>query len=307
LPATIEQRRTACDACRDRSPVPFGEENGHKLVRCSGCGLVYVNPQPPASELRHIYRERMERGGEADYYAAYTAARAGHERHARRLLGWLEGIRRPGRLLEIGCGPGFFLACARARGWEVLGVEPAEPFAAYARRTLGIDVVAADLDSADLPRGRFDAAAMLDLLSHLPSPAGALARVRDSLAPGGVLLIQTGNRGEFEGIPAGADWDTPLHLFHFTRRNLCDLLGRAGFEVLCTRSEPKAGMPRAARAVARPWMRRLLAPPYRCARAALRALRALDPRRAARILDRTVYVIARAGPPAPLQSQGGGR
>ncbi|MBN1420772.1 MAG: class I SAM-dependent methyltransferase [Planctomycetes bacterium] len=307
MPKTVEATSLACDCCGARAPAPFGEEHGYRLVRCSACGLIYVDPQPGAADLARIYREQWERGGASSYYSRYTAARRGHEHHARRLLAWLERFRPPGRLLEIGCGAGFFLSCARKRGWDVLGVEPAGPFVAYARETLGIDVLAADLDSAHLPSGQFQAAAMIDLLSHLPSPAHAIARVRELLAPGGFLLIQAGNRGEFKRIPRGADWDTPLHLFHFTRLNLHGLLARSGFEVLWTRSEPKPRLLRAARAVARPWMRRVLAPPYRCARAALGALRALDPRGEARILDRTVYMIARAGPPDPLQTPGGGR
>lgn len=309
---TAIEATTACDLCGGREPLPFGEENGYRLVRCGVCGLVYVDPPPTPPELERLYRKRMLRGGAGDYYAAYMRRRAGHERHAGRLLDRLERFRRPGRLLELGCGAGFLLACARERGWDVAGVEPSPIFARFARERLGLDVVAADLESAVLPRGAFDAVAMIDLLSHLRSPTAALERVRAWLAPGGVLLLQAGNRGEFPGKPRRADWDTPLHLFHFTRSHLRLLLEGAGFEVVWLRSEPKTPAPRALAALAGPPVRRLVGPAYRGARAAWGAIRRLVPEgTASPPIDSTVYVLAaaredRAEAPEPLQSMRGG-
>ena len=37
------------------------------------------------------------------------------------------------KILDIGCGPGFFLQRAKKRGWEVLGIEPSSKAAKYAR------------------------------------------------------------------------------------------------------------------------------------------------------------------------------
>ena len=45
----------------------------------------------------------------------------------------------PGRLLEVGCSFGAFLLAARARGWEVRGVD-LSPFAAKACEEAGLDV-----------------------------------------------------------------------------------------------------------------------------------------------------------------------
>jgi SAM-dependent methyltransferase len=65
------------------------------------------------------------------------------------------------------------------------------------RRTApGVKVVIGDVLSLDLPRDYFDGIFVSNLLEHLPDPdavAGFLARMRLTLAPGGVLAIMGPN------------------------------------------------------------------------------------------------------------------
>ena len=56
----------------------------------------------------------------------------------RRRAEFLESIRKPGTILDVGCGSGFFLAHLHSRGWQVHGLEPAMEHVAFARDVLGL-------------------------------------------------------------------------------------------------------------------------------------------------------------------------
>ena len=44
------------------------------------------------------------------------------------------------KILDIGCGPGFFLQRAKEKGWGVLGIEPSSTAAKYAKNN-GVPII----------------------------------------------------------------------------------------------------------------------------------------------------------------------
>ena len=99
---------------------------------------------------------------------------------------------RPARVLDPAGGRGEFLNSIPAdERWLVDLVD-------YPHRetAAGVKVVIGDVLSCDLPPGHFDGIFVSNLLEHLASPdavAAFLARMRATLAPGGVLAIMGPN------------------------------------------------------------------------------------------------------------------
>lgn len=210
----------------------------YSLLVCSRCGLGQLDPLPDAAELERLYSssayfENQEGAGYADY-----------ERHAAEFAltfrAKMSRLLRYGPvhdLLEIGCGPGYFLATAtRAGVTRVVGVDR-NPWAIEQARRAGH---AAYLGSIDVisPSDRFDAVAMLDLIEHIAEPMPFLEQVRQRLRPGGRLLIMTPNIESLLARISGPRWVSfkiPEHLHYFTHRSLERLLHANGFEVLYSR------------------------------------------------------------------------
>ena len=99
----------------------------------------------------------------------------------------------PGRLLDFGCGWGFFLQVARSRGWKPYGIEPLPGTALHARARFGMDVVADVLRDDTYADDYFDVVTAFQVFEHLPDPNEVLSILRRCIRPGGVILIEVPN------------------------------------------------------------------------------------------------------------------
>ncbi len=104
---------------------------------------------------------------------------------------------RPGeRVIDVGCGPGFFLSELLAEvGPEgtLTGVDNSPDMLAFARRrTEGAENVAlheGDALSLPVPDGAFDAAICVQVLEYVDDAAGALRELHRVLQPGGRAVV----------------------------------------------------------------------------------------------------------------------
>ena len=80
--------------------------------------------------------------------------------------------------------------------WNRYGIEPSVKAAEVARNR-GVDVLAPTLDGLDDSHGQFDVLTAIDVVEHIVDPMPFFRQVRDRLAPGGVLVLLTGNSSSF--------------------------------------------------------------------------------------------------------------
>ncbi len=206
------------------------------IVRCRACGLVRVDPQPILDATRDIY--------EGDAYGFVRSSQADDFvgdgiPHGERVLTELESLGGGGRLLDVGCATGEFLVAARERGWQPVGVELSAHAAAVARRR-GLGVQVGTLAEANFGPASFDAVTMLDVIEHLSDPLAELSEVHRVLRPGGILCVETPNWDSVYRRLLGRRWaalQPRLHLLYFDRSTAAEMLRRAGFDPVLTRTE----------------------------------------------------------------------
>ncbi len=247
-------RCPACDADGFRPASVearfLGLPAGYGLARCERCGLIYLNPRPTYPEYAAFY------AGESFYDPRrYDALMEGQQRYFDRKWADLESrLGRKGRALDIGCGPGGFLAAGARRGWTVAGTEISDAARRFACDRYGLAIQAASPDDAlPFPDARFDAVALNHVLEHLADPVRCLSECRRVLRPGGLLLAEvpfqlhslkellrgaamraTGKwgRGRFY-----RDKDVPLHhAIYFSPGTVLLGIRRAGFRPLRVRT-----------------------------------------------------------------------
>jgi 2-polyprenyl-3-methyl-5-hydroxy-6-metoxy-1,4-benzoquinol methylase len=239
---------------RDRH---FGVDGAWRVLGCSACDRLWLDPAPDAEALDATYSEYYTHEGAATggfepwLKRAVPAARLGYgacvgtlSRIGGRALSWIGPLRtigeravlwlvprNGGRLLDVGCGSGELLVRMRDLGWKVAGVELDARAARVARARSGATVAGSlvELDAA-----AFDAVVLDHVLEHLPdarSTLGACARV---LRPGGRLAIATPNPASAGRARFGASWlhwDPPRHLELRGEQALRRLVEESGFEI----------------------------------------------------------------------------
>ncbi len=97
------------------------------------------------------------------------------------------------RVVDLGCGFGWFCRWARAAGAaQVLGLDLSQAMLARARADTADDAIVyrqADLERLDLPPAAFDLAYSALALHYVADLAGLLATVHRALVPGGRLVV----------------------------------------------------------------------------------------------------------------------
>ena len=226
-----EAPRPRCRLCGAGLPEPFHEvAEDFSLIRCEGCGLVATSPPVPAPEIGRWYPPSYYGQGNRRFNAIleamipYFRDRRGKE---------IERFVEKGRMLDIGCGRGILPALMRERGWEAHGLEFSETAARHARE-LHVPVFVGNLPDSPYEPGSFDAVVLWHVLEHVPDPVEALAKAREILRPGGLLVIAVPNFESLQARFSGRHWfhlDVPRHYHHFGVSVLKRMLDSAGFSI----------------------------------------------------------------------------
>lgn len=214
----------------------------HAYSRCSECGHVQLDPLPDARDCTRLYGREYFEAGENGGYVSYLADEKLHRLNSARRLRLIERFHpETGRLLDIGCAFGFFLDEARRKGWSVGGVEISPYAGRWAQRELRLEVRSA-VDDWKRARPRPDVITMFQLLAHLPEPKRLCEAVRAQIKPGGLLAVETWDRGSLVARLSGSRWQqiTPPSVVHlFDRESLRTLLESTGYEIRWMGKTPK--------------------------------------------------------------------
>jgi len=225
------------------SPVFYRGVGGDEYARCASCGgaaLVAGEAAGPQEDYYHHAQNREIHGS-----PVVRREQSGY------WLRWLARAAPPGggrRLLDLGCGPGSFLAVAAGAGWQPLGCDLDAEVVRRARQQ-GADARCGRLHELELPSGSLDVVTAWDVLEHLDDLAQTLAEVRRILRPGGRLLAEVpdegfaGRRvarvvalGSRDGQDARRFFYYPAHRAIPTRRSVRAMLERAQLVCLETGS-----------------------------------------------------------------------
>lgn len=206
-------------AAESRPRFPGAGAWAARLRVCAACELVFLDaPDAP--------------GGGGYSFRGGLDMLSGWLRHRR--AAWVARRLAPGAaVLDVGAGPGQFLAELHRRGFRVRGVELDAERARAAPPGVRVDAgTLAERRAELLAAAPFDAVVFWHALEHHAAPVADLRRAAELLAPGGLLFVAVPNAGSVQARLAGPRWlhlDLPNHRFHFTPATLAAAARDGGF------------------------------------------------------------------------------
>jgi len=149
---------------------------------------------------------------------------------------------RSGRLLDMGCGLGFFVkSVAELGNWEAYGCEISPAAVRYAREKLKLNnIICSRLADAELPARSFDVITMWDVIDHVLDPDPLFQRCHTLLRDGGMFFLRTPNvtvqllRARINKLARGMRPNVNYlqaheHAHHYSMSSIRKLLERNGF------------------------------------------------------------------------------
>jgi 2-polyprenyl-3-methyl-5-hydroxy-6-metoxy-1,4-benzoquinol methylase len=214
-----------------------------KLIKCSGCGFVFTQDHPDASNIDRYYAsdDYISHNESAKGFLnnLYRLSRRLMLKRKRAIVKNFTGLRK-GTILDIGSGTGHFLSVMKEAGWTVKGVEINKKAREFSVSTFGLEIILPEQLSS-LPSASFDCITMWHVLEHFEEPFRYASEILRLLKPGGSCILALPNCQSFDAEHYKEFWaayDVPRHLWHFTPVTFKIFAERTGFKLSCLKSLP---------------------------------------------------------------------
>lgn len=194
------------------------------LTKCQKCHFVFSKKKPTQKELIDHY----EGYGRNDYLSPITIKRYNE------LIDEFEKFKKNGKILDVGCGIGYFLEVAKKRGWTVYGTEYTEE-AIKICKSKGIKMQEGKLNPDNYNIEEFDIITSFEVLEHINNPIEEISNFYKILRKGGLVYLTTPNFNSISRYYLKANYNVityPEHLCYYTPKTLKNLFKEINFNVL---------------------------------------------------------------------------
>ncbi len=202
----------------------------YRFVKCLTCGLIFSNPILPAGKIFKLYKKST-----FDYSLESAYLKKTYGYYLQRALGSIK--KEKTKLLDIGCGNGFFLEEAKDMGvGSVYGIEPGKASVKKAPKWLQKNIKVEIFRKNIYKNNTFNIICCFHTLDHIVDPNKFLQNVYTVLKKGGRALFIVHDTSGLSVKLFGEK--SPIfdieHIYLFNRQNLSGLFIKNKFKILGT-------------------------------------------------------------------------
>lgn len=224
-----------CPNCNEQEGSVFKQKR-FTYTRCKFCGMIYVSPRFKEEINNKIHSQER-------YIEHYKYKVIPSIDYRRNVLGnhkyrqVMQFFRKPGKVMDIGCGLGETLSVFMENGWDCTGVD-FNPFAEeFASKNFGIKIIRQNIFDRHLKIcHKFDLIMMWGILEHVYKPNKLLEKVSTMLKTDGMLIIEVPSSDsllvrycEITGDEAYRTFESARHVMLFSNKALLEMCERNGF------------------------------------------------------------------------------
>lgn len=200
----------------------------YRLVKCANCGLIFSNPILERKKIDKLYQQSLFFYNDESKYLGQT--------YLNYLKQALKGKNKSKlKLLDIGCGNGFFLEEVKKYGIKsVYGVEPSKPTVEKAPKNIKINITVDILKPNIFKNNSFDVICCFHTLDHITDPNSFLEICFKLIKKGGRVLFIVHNTDGLSVKLFGeksAIFDIE-HIYLFNPKSLGGIFLENGYKVL---------------------------------------------------------------------------
>lgn len=218
------------------------------IIDCKNCQFIHVAPRPSEKFLTNYYKKKYYQLRKPNYFKDQKKEIIWWKKIFNiRLIMFEKFLKRKGKILDIGCGPGYFLSEAKKRGWDVYGIEPSKQAADYAKKLkLKINCGSYENENNYFNK-KFDVIYSHGVIEHLSDPTEYFSKIKKFLNKKALLYSSTANEfnlyqllfflGKNNKKPKNkkvSPWFLvpPEHMNYFNHKSIKKLYERFNFKII---------------------------------------------------------------------------
>lgn len=220
-----------CPICKSQHIDSYITVKQWQINICLNCDVLYT-------ELQGNKRKKLNDFYDNGYIASYKSREKELKGRFRQYLEIIEKYKSGGKLLDIGCGLGYFISVAeesKETNWKTAGIEPNKNLISSADKNIQIKIVNSSMASLPFAKDTFDCITCFDVLEHDVNLQRNLMEIKRVLKKDGILIIQAPNYKSLMALLTGSLWDwwaPPDHVLHFSFTFLINYLENHDFTVI---------------------------------------------------------------------------
>jgi 2-polyprenyl-3-methyl-5-hydroxy-6-metoxy-1,4-benzoquinol methylase len=239
-----------CTFCNSEARCVYENMKGYlagdffSVYECTSCKSQFVSPMENLEETYNlIYGKENENSLYGFYY--YFARGIKKLKNPLKTLSnftaiywgvtqFLEkkDIKKGAKILEIGCGLGYFTHSLRKTGYDAWGLEYSGSATDYAQKEFGPYFFTGSLENFCMTHTeKYDCIIATEVIEHVTNPEAFVESALSLLAPQGKFILTTPNKDcEKEGTVWATD-HAPIHLWWLTKKSFQKIAEKLGASV----------------------------------------------------------------------------
>ncbi len=210
-----------------------------RMVICKKCHMIFTYPRPLKNWINKIHKNLKK----FEFFTINHARK--WEVSYQKGISTISAYKRSGRLLDVGCGTGYFTNLAKDAGFEVTGTDVAKSAVEFASKNSRLKVHHGDMAELKLEPRSFDIVTLWNVLEHMLDPIETMRACHNVLKNNGIIYLETPNaellrlcahnrlllrlRERLRGNSGLIPWE---HINYFSPGTLRLLLKNTGFKVV---------------------------------------------------------------------------